>query len=192
MVNVVKFSQFADAGNMPNSAVTVGLSGGANARFTNSWVFYPSGNTAARPVSPTAQLRFNTETNAYEYWDGLEWLTVSSSGGASLTNEDVTVNTITMAPNFSYTINAPSVCTLTLPLVASIGDVIQITGNSAGGWIIAQTASQIIHILGTSSTVGVTGSVGSTNARDALSIKCVVANTTWNLQASSSAIFTIL
>lgn len=40
----------------------------------------PSGNTAARPGSPsTGEIRFNTETNNFEIYSGSGWILVSST-----------------------------------------------------------------------------------------------------------------
>lgn len=67
--------------------------------------------------------------------------------------------------------------TYTLPAVAAVGDTFQILGKSAAGWIIAQNAGQTIHVSGTSTTVGVAGSVASANRRDCMELVCSVANT---------------
>jgi len=68
--------------------------------------------------------------------------------------------------------------TFTLPLLANIGDEIQIMGESAAGWTIAQNAGQNIQIGNVSTTIGVGGSVSSLNRYDCITIRCRVANTT--------------
>lgn len=67
--------------------------------------------------------------------------------------------------------------TFTLPAVAAVGDTVQIAGKSAGLWTIAQNAGQQIHVSGTSTTVGVAGSVAAINRRDCIELVCTVANT---------------
>jgi hypothetical protein len=63
----------------------------------------------------------------------------------------------------------------------------------AGGWKIAQNASQNIQIGNLSSTSGTGGSIASTNQFDSIHFICTVANTTWQcLGAPQSALITIV
>lgn len=96
----------------------------------------------------------------------MPWLVVTG------TTQAVTVNT-------GYTSNNAGTVTFTLPTTAAVGDTTVITGLGAGGWSIAQNASQLIHVGSSVTTTGTGGSVSSTNAFDAITITCVVANTTW-------------
>jgi len=66
--------------------------------------------------------------------------------------------------------------TFTLPAVAAVGDTFQIAGYGAGGWAIAQNAGQSIYIGNSTTTIGVGGSLASTNRHDSIEILCVVAN----------------
>ena len=44
---------------------------------TNSSLRLPSGDTASRPTNPnTGELRYNTDDNYVEYWDGSEWFQI--------------------------------------------------------------------------------------------------------------------
>lgn len=95
---------------------------------------------------------------------GFSWNVVAGAAQA-LVKENGYINT-----NVALT-------TYTLPAVAAIGDTFQILGKSAGGWAIAQNAGQQVHVSGTSTTVGVTGSVASANLRDCIELVCSVANT---------------
>lgn len=93
----------------------------------------------------------------------------------------VTVNT-NMSVNNGYITNSVGTLTVTLPAVAVVGDIVRVTGISTGQWLIAQNAGQAIFFgNNASTTVGVTGSIGSTNTRDAIEIVCVVTNTSWNI-----------
>lgn len=92
----------------------------------------------------------------------------------------VTVNT-NMVINHGYIANSGGSITLTLPLASSVGDIIEVTGL-AGQWVIGQNAGQAIFFANNSSTtIGVTGSLGSSLTRDTVRIVCVVANTSWNI-----------
>lgn len=93
----------------------------------------------------------------------------------------VTVNT-PMLVNNGYITNSAGTLTVTLPVLSAVGSIIEVTGISTGQWLIAQNAGQAIFFANNSSTtVGVTGSIGSTNTRDSIRIVCVVANTSWNI-----------
>jgi len=102
----------------------------------------------------------------------------SIAGAAPMDRVDATGATQAMAVNTEYTTNYGSgSCTYTLPSAAAVGDVIEVWGNSSNGWSIAQNAGQTIHILGSSTTTGVGGSLASTTQYDCIRLKCTVADT---------------
>ena len=96
---------------------------------------------------------------------------------------DVTGTSQTLAVNQGYQSNNAGLVTLTLPSTAAFGTIIKIRGYGAGGWTVAQNASQQI-ILGAkgATTVGTGGSVSSTNRYDKITPFCAVANTTWTAE----------
>lgn len=96
----------------------------------------------------------------------------------------VVTTTQAMATNTSYVANDAALVTLTLPTTTAVGDEMRIMGLGAGGWLIAQNASQIIHFGSDPTTTGAGGSIASQNAFDNLTIKCMVANTTFSVIAS--------
>lgn len=79
---------------------------------------------------------------------------------------------------------AASLCDMTLPAVAVQGTKIQIVGLGAGGWRISQNANQLVYFGDQVSITGTTGYVASSQARDCVTLVCVVANTTWVVQSS--------
>jgi hypothetical protein len=91
----------------------------------------------------------------------------------------VTGLTQLMSPNNGYVSDNALQVTLTLPTVSVVGSKLEITGKGAGGWLIAQNAGQQIQIGNTSSTVGVAGSVASSNQGDSLVLVSIVADTIW-------------
>jgi hypothetical protein len=91
----------------------------------------------------------------------------------------VTGTTQAMAVNSGYISNNAGLVTLTLPSTAAVGSIIQMQGLGAGGWQIAQNASQLIHIGSSVTTTGTSGFLASTNQYDSLTLLCVVANTTF-------------
>ena len=74
--------------------------------------------------------------------------------------------------------------TVTLPATAALGTVIEIMGESAALWTIAQNAGQSIQFGNLSTTVGVGGSLAATNQWDTVKIVCRVADTTWSVTAN--------
>lgn len=95
---------------------------------------------------------------------------------------DSTTTPVTLIADRNYVAdNGATLTTFTLPVTAAFGTVIQIAGKSSGGWIIDQNASQSIHLGNLVTTVGVGGSLASTNQNDYVRLLCVTANTTWNV-----------
>lgn len=112
-------------------------------------------------------------------------------GANSLTITSTATGGFTWAPiavNGSFTngsgviVNKAGLLTMTLPATAAVGTVIAIQGTAfgAGGWAIAQNAGQNIWLQGTSTTIGVGGSLASSLPSDGVTLLCTVADTTWN------------
>lgn len=134
------------------------------------------GNGVSSPPSPvTITAGSNISVNQA---GGL--LTISATGFPGLGLANVTTPTQAMSANNGYLANDPaSLVTFTLPAVAAFGSYIYVVGNSSMGWIIDQNAGQNIQVGSVSSTVGVGGSVASTNQFDSIQLVCTVANTTF-------------
>jgi hypothetical protein len=95
---------------------------------------------------------------------------------------DQTTGSVTMAINTGYvTDNGASLVTYTLPTTAALGSVMEIVGQSAGGWTVAQASGQSIGLGSQVSTTGAGGSISSSNAGDCVRIVCVTANTTFRV-----------
>lgn len=103
-----------------------------------------------------------------------------AASGGGMTQNEVTGTSQAMAVNNSYGMNNVALVTGTLPATAAYGDEIEICGVGAGGWAIAQNASQtIVFNATTATTAGVGGSVASTDRYDTIRLRCIVANTTF-------------
>lgn len=103
-----------------------------------------------------------------------------SFAGSSVTWTDITSATQTLAVNSGYVTDRVGGVAYTLPATASFGDVIGIAGK-LGAWSVAQNANQQIVIGSSSSTVGITGSISSTNVGDCVWLLCITggASTVW-------------
>jgi len=116
-------------------------------------------------------------------------VTINSSGGGGITWNEVTGTSQGMSVDNGYIANNASLVTLTLPDTAALGSVVRVCGKGAGGWKIAQNASEsIIWDESTSTTVGVGGSLDSTDDYDAVELLCTVADTTWTVLSSKGNI----
>lgn len=131
------------------------------------------GATGASPMPATL-----TAGTGMVVTNGPNSITLSQAPGGE-TWTDVTATSQNMSADNGYTSNNASLVTLTLPITAVYGTFIDIIGKGAGGWKIAQNAGQNIQIGTSSTTVGVGGSVSSTNRFDSIRLICTTANTTW-------------
>lgn len=104
---------------------------------------------------------------------GIAWSTINADGSLAVNTGRINIK-------------AGALLTATLPATAAVGTVIILQGSAAGntGWKIAQNAGQNIQFGNTSTTVGVGGSLASTNNNDSVSLVCTVADTTWNVFGS--------
>ncbi len=73
----------------------------------------------------------------------------------------------------------------TLPLSSSVGALIRITGIATGnGWEVDQDAGQYIQLGSSSTTVGATGVLSSTDANDTVELLCIEADLGWVVLSS--------
>lgn len=115
--------------------------------------------------------------------DGLEWATVSSGGGG-ITWTEVTGTSGNAAADNGYICNNANLVTITLPSTIAVGKTIRIAGNGAGGWKLAQNASQVIYFGDQNTTTGTGGYLASVNRYDSIEIICITADTTFNVIGS--------
>jgi hypothetical protein len=108
----------------------------------------------------------------------------STGGGGVVAWTDVTGATVALDVNNGYSMNRATLITATLPAIAAFGSVIEIVGNGAGGWLLAQNAGQTVHFGNQNTTTGAGGSLASTNRYDSLSLVCTVANTDFVVRTS--------
>ena len=101
--------------------------------------------------------------------------TISVTGIMSWT--EVTGTSQAMAVGNGYIANNASLITFTLPATAVIGDSLRVVGKGAGGWKIAQNATQQIVVGKLSATVGTGGSIASTHQSDCIELRCITSGT---------------
>lgn len=108
----------------------------------------------------------------------------SGGGGGGITWNDQTATTVTMSVNNAYSVNNAAIVTLTLPVTAAVGSIVQVSGFGAGGWRISQNTSQVIHFGAVDTNIGTSGSLLSTSRYDQITLVCAVANTDWVVNSS--------
>jgi hypothetical protein len=143
------------------------------------------GSTGADPTASALTAGANISIS-----NGAGSITIAATGAASFSWTNVTVTSATMSINSGYIANNAGLVTLTLPVTAAQGSRIAVQGVGSGGWIIAQNASQQILGTGVATTVGVGGSLASTNRYNSVELVCTTANTTWNIYLAPGGILT--
>lgn len=111
---------------------------------------------------------------------------VPGSWTPAVGNSWILINTnITVSPKMNYIpINNSSRIIFTLPTNAQVGDYFRIAGYGNAGWQIGQPAGMFITDGDESSSVGASGSLGSTNARDSVELVCVSAGIEFQVLSS--------
>ena len=154
----------------------------------SSYAGNPNGNVAGT----VNQLLWNTVSN--NLWICTVSGTISTAVWKNVYFNWNTINTTStsMSTNNGYFANNSSLVSLSLPLVSAVGDPLSIVGMGAGGWSITQAAGQQIIIGSSATTVGVGGSLSSTNQHDSINLICSVANTTWIARGAPQGVLTIV
>lgn len=96
---------------------------------------------------------------------------------------EVNTETQIMENNNGYIANNSNLVTLTLPSSSSMGDIIKIDGKGSGGWLIAQNAGQTIHFLNYDTSIGIGGSLASTNRYANVTFRCIEENSDWTVES---------
>jgi hypothetical protein len=92
---------------------------------------------------------------------------------------------IDMVPNNGYINTNAGLTLFTLPVNANVGDELDIVGEGAAGWALAQNAGQNIQFGNLSTAVGIGGALLSTNRYDTIRLICRVADTTFSVTAAT-------
>lgn len=161
-------------------------------------VYYSAGTDVALADGGTGASLADPNADRIMFWDdslgAVTWLTpgtgLSISGTTinatvgGLTWSEVTGTTQAASVNNAYIVNNAGLVTVTIPDTAALGDTLKIVGKGAGGWKIAQNASENIRFGNAVTTTGTGGSLASTNQYDCIELVCTVANTTWTVTSS--------
>lgn len=143
-----------------------------------------------------------TATGAFQNVSGLgssgQVLTSNGAGAlptwqpaaTSFTWVEETTTSRSLTVNQGVVVNNAGTVTCTLPASSALGDIIELYGKGAGLIRVAQGASQQIRGLGTTTTVGAGGRVDAQVQGTWIKLVCIVANTTWGMQAYGTVTLT--
>jgi hypothetical protein len=124
-------------------------------------------------ASPNIKVGTLTAGSGIAITNGSGSITIASSG-SGMAWVDVTGASQTVAANTGYLSNRAGAVAFTLPASSTVGDVFEIVGVQ-GSWSLAQSANQQVLFGSQATTLGVGGSLASTNAGDC--IRLVATNT---------------
>jgi len=116
-------------------------------------------------------------------------ITTSGAGSTvtiSVSGSGISWSTITASQTLAvqkgyFCVSAGGALALLLPPVSVIGDIIEVTLDGAASFTITQGAGQSIRIGNIATTVGVGGSIASTQQGDTVYMVCQTANLKWNV-----------
>lgn len=141
------------------------------------------GSIAGDPGTPSnGDLWYDSTAN--ELTARINGANVALGAGVGFSWVEVTGTSQAGAVNTGYILNNAGLVTLTIPSTAPVGSVLRVAGKGAGGWRIAQNASEIIHFGNQDTTTGTGGRLDSTNRYDSVELLCTVADTEWTVLSS--------
>ena len=116
----------------------------------------PTGDTASRSSSPAAgDLRFNTDANKLEVFDGAAFLTVAAEGTTSITQDSFTGDGTTTAFTMSTSVQSDQ----TQRIIVAVGNVFQ---NPASAYTLSGTTITFTSPPGNAETITVIHGLDST------------------------------
>ena len=171
--NVIRIGVNGSGAGQQNKCYIAGIDG-INVGSTAKVITMASDQLGTATVTAGTGISVSTSANT---------ITIASTATA-FTWSVITANQ-TAAVNNGYICNKAGTLALALPASSAVGDIIEVTGiNTATGWQITQAAGQQIFFGTSSTTLGATGTLTSSNIRDSIKMVCVAANTTWNVVSS--------
>lgn len=169
-------------GTWTGTTIAVANGGTGQTSYTNGQLLI--GNTTGNTLTKATL----TAGSGISVTNGGGSITIATTNGQGITWNEVTGTSQTAAVNNGYITNNAGLVTVTLPSTASIGHIVEIAGAGAGGWRIAQNASQVINFGTAATTTGTGGRLDSVNRYDAVRLICITANTTWTVISSQGNI----
>ena len=167
IINVVGDGTYiTTVGNAGTSTLTIETAGGLATIYTcNTGTATPSAGNLNVLGTAGATTTGSGNTITIKTEGTVAWNVISASQ--------------TLAINNGYICVGGGALSLALPVVSTLGDTIRVALNGSTSFTITQAAGQQIKVSGSTSTLGVSGSVASTGSGDTIELVCQVANTIW-------------
>lgn len=177
---------------LSNGTILIGNVSNVATQSTSTWPSTTTINQILYSSSANTVAGLSTANNSILQTNGSgvpSFATSLPSGTVFISTVDQTSASVTLAVNTQYiTDNGASLVTYTLPTTCAIGSIFKIRGFSSGGWKVAQSSGQQIHVGSSASTSGATGSIASSNQYDCVDLTCVAANNTFVANAVQGAL----
>lgn len=93
--------------------------------------------------------------------------------------------------NNGYEFTNPIPATFNLPLVAAYGQILQLVSYTAQICTISQAAGQQIQAGNVATTLGIGGSIATSNIGDSITLLCIVPNLTFIVLGAPQGIWTV-
>jgi hypothetical protein len=110
-------------------------------------------------------------------------------GVPTLTWSESTASPVAAAVNNGYVANMNSLCTINLPAVAAIGEIVHVIGKGTGLWSLVAAAGDVIHFGNQDSSAG--GSLTATHRYDTLQVVCTEADSEWTCTGQTQGNLTV-
>ena len=163
------------------TTIAVANGGTGQTSYTNGQLLI--GNTTGNTLTKATL----TAGSGVSITNGTGSITIASSGGG-ITWTEVTGTSQAAAVDSGYITNNAGLVTVTIPTTAAVGSIVRVVGKGAGGWRVAQNASEIIHFGVLNTTTGTGGRLDSFNRYDSVELVCVTADTEWVIISSQGNI----
>lgn len=198
--NTIRIGTQGNGAGQQDKTYIAGIYGATVAAATSSVVSVDANGLLGYTAPGTDGQLLISATGAAPIWANLSSTTgtITITNGVNSINLEVSAGGIVWSreagaavaavADHGYVNTNAGLTTITLPATASLGTIIEILGEGAGGWTIAQNAGQNIQYGNVSTTVGAGGSLSSSNQYDTVRLICRLANTTWSVTASTGVL----
>jgi len=193
--NIGNFSFTNDTISLTTSPANITITPTSNSLAiinTNSGFVVPVGNTAQRPGTATAgTIRYNNSDSSLEFYNGIGWSTLGTSGGISITNQTinpdgtnasytlnqtatsasilVSINGVAQTPDVDYTVSSSTITFTTTPIITDTIQIRFLAGVTSTNFLTNASGNAEVLVDSTGNVILIASSGKSVNITGALS-----------------------